>query len=159
MEKELANKKLEEIKQKISQIESLRYKEIREEEERRYLPLIEQAKQTKIQIELDVFAKYKGEIDALTQEMESVNPIVNQYKIQDAKDLWYKEGTLVWLWEREGSMWSSNRTIKKTNKSGTVVVYDGTQTLASVASYSMPSIGDVIVIENKKTAPITESRF
>lgn len=150
MEKELANKKLQEIKQKIFQIESFRHKEIIEENERRYLPLIEQAKQLKIQIELDVFAKYKGEIDALNQELENIKPIVNQYTIQDAKDLWYKEGTIVWLWEREGSMWSSNRTIKKTNKNGTVVIYDGTQNLANVPSYSMPSIGDVIVIINKK---------
>jgi hypothetical protein len=126
-------------------------------EKEKYEPIIEQAKEMKNKIYNDTHEKYKQELSVMYKELKDVRAIVNNYKIQDAKGIWYDEGTIVYLWKRKSSSWvysSRQFPIEKTEKTGTVVIYDGSQTLAKVPSYSMPKIGDIIVIENTKCGKI-----
>jgi hypothetical protein len=155
MNKETANLKFKEIEQKIVQTEKLRTQEIQLLEKEKYQPIIEQAKEMKDKIHSDTYEKYKQELSVMYKELKDVKEVVNKYKIQDANNIWYPQGTLVFLWKRKNShSWFNNNPIEKTEQSGVVTIYDGTQKIASVSSYRMPKIGDVIVLLNKKDGTV-----
>jgi len=141
------------IQKEMSELQVKKQKEIELLEAEKYFPLITEANRVKAEINSEITNKYNEAFDFLNKELTSAKELLDSNRIDNANQLWYPKGTTVYLWEYIYDSKVGEKVIKRTTKTGVVHIYDGTQQLASVNSYSLPKIGDVIVIHNKKDGP------
>lgn len=153
MNKETSTEKLKELEFRISSLEKERKFDIEQLVKEKVEPLLEQAKQVRLNIDNLIYNKYKDILSELHKEKNQIKTIVDNFKIEDAGDLWYAKGTIVSLWKMP-SGWSSAKKYEKTTLKGIVDIYDGTQELPSIPTWRLPKKGDVIVRHLKKDGTI-----
>lgn len=153
MDKQTSTAKLKELEITIYSIEKEKVFDIEQLVNEKVEPLLEQASQMKVEINTAVHNKYKDVLSQLHKERLEVKEVVDNFKIEEANDLWYVKGTIVYLWEKESSWYAKEK--KNTGLKGVVDVYDGTQTMsASISKYSLPKKGDIIVKHLKKDGSV-----
>lgn len=150
MNKEQAQSEVDKIQSLIYKAEKVKEDEIKSLKAEKCAPLIEQARKLENEIQVAMYEKHNTKLSSLRADLLEKKKVVNALQIQDSNTLWYPHGTKVWLWEDKASRYSSNVDYQKTNKTGVVIIYDGTQDLSSLSKYDYPKIGDIVVIENKK---------
>ena len=128
--------------------------EIKQQEAEKVQPLLEEVARVKDEIAKATHQKYDAKLTALVKKGNEFSRQLDLIKIQEAQNLWYPPGTKVYLWQRERTHIWSGCELVKTDKTGVVTVYDGTQVLAKVNSYSMPKQGDIIVMHHKRDGSI-----
>lgn len=142
---------LQELHNVIYDLKSAQKTEIRHLEIEKYLPLIEQADKIKQEIYTTVTNKYKPDLAELNQRAIELEDSIDALKVEEATNLWHPVGTIVTLWQRA----NYSNTVKKTDKTGTVVIYDGRQsTPQNMYSGSLPRKGDVVVFHNRKDGTV-----
>lgn len=115
----------------------------------KHAPLQKQADEMKSQIKSDIHKKYNADEVLLAMKQQEIQETIDNLIVQEMQTVWHPHGTIVTLYESKG--YSYHSPILKTNTTGTVQVYDGTQpTPANMHSYSLPKKGDVCVFFNKK---------
>lgn len=152
MDKRTSTEKLKELNFRISSLEKEKEFDANQLIKEKVEPLLKQVEQIKENINSLVRDKYKDVLSQLHKEMLEVKEIVDGFNIEEADSLWYAKGTIVYLWKHSGSWFE--KTIKKTDLKGVVDIYDGTQEIASVSSWSCPKKGDIIVRHLKKNGTV-----
>lgn len=148
--KETLETELQEIRSDVGKFKRQQEGEIKTLEAEKYLPLIEQAKNIKDEIYSTVTTKYKADFAALYEKERELEKAINVLKVQEAANIWHPQGTIVTL-HKCRSGWHTSNIWSKTDKTGTVQIYDGTQELpGNMRSWSLPKKGDVVVFHNKK---------
>lgn len=147
MDKKELESELLKLNQQVSDLTLTKQSEIKEQLALRVEPLLEQAKIIRAEIDNDFYKKYQTEFSELHKKKVELTNAINEIKIQEAKDIWYPEGTVVYLWEH--SKYGFRKELNKTKKTGVVAVYDGTQELNKVKVWQQPKKGDIIVIHKK----------
>ena len=148
MDKKTATEKLDDIKFRIISLNKEKAFEIEDLMKQRIYPLLEQINQITEDIKHTADCKY---IDVLTQldiEKVEIENVVDKFKIEEANELWYPEGTVVNLWKKAGSIF--RKEVMKSDSKGIVEIYDGTQEMPSIPSWKLPKKGDIIVRHIKK---------
>lgn len=136
------------IREQIRIVEAKRKEEINSLEAEKYLPLIETAEKIKRGIRNDAFEKYRQELQELREKEASISKSLEAINIEESKVLWHPSGTIVSLWEYIGRF---NSNLVKTEKTGTVQVYDGSQEIAeNLPDYKTPKKGDIVVFHSRK---------
>ncbi len=110
-------------------------------------PMRELIRLAEEQIMAEVLPKYDAVRRPLLVKRADISMKVDEERINAASLKWYAPGTIVCLWEKVGY---TNRKYVKRDATGVVLVYDGTQTLASVSDYRHPEKGEILVIRHKK---------
>ena len=153
-----ASNKKQEIKAQENEIErnktAKRYVRKAQEHE----PLIEQAKAVLRKINEEINEEFHVREIHVHTALTDVGAELNALRIEFARrfPVWYPEGTVVQRWEYDSS-YRSKADYIKTEKTGIVCVYDGTQVIAENTAYNeRPSIGDIIVIEHKKDGTLSK---
>jgi hypothetical protein len=141
------NTSLEEVASKIREISKSITFETLQEEEKQVEPLLIKVAELKVKIKKEVDNKYKDIVSSLKKEKDDLTKEINDIKIEQAKNSWYPEGTVVELWEYNGSSYD----IKQ---KGVVCVYDGTQQYSGVNRYRIPQKGDIMVFFLKQDGTI-----
>ena len=142
---------LKEIREEIKSFRQEIQSEIKKLETERYWPLVHEANRIKKEITECSNAKYKYDLDILFAKEKEINKAIDTIAIQEANNIWHPPGTIVTLWECR----KYDRSFIKTDKTGTVAIYDGTQDMPeNMQSYSLPKKGDVVVFHNKKDGTI-----
>lgn len=146
MKKETLDLELRNIEKEIYNLKGEKNKEIETLETEKYWPLIEQAKKIRANINEEVSDKYQQDFTLLYQKKTELTTAIDTLRMTEATNLWHPAGTIVTLWEsRYGGP------ARKTDKTGTVAIYDGTQnTPENMNSYNLPKKGDIVVFHNKK---------
>ena len=152
MNKQTSTEKLKELEFRISSLEKEKQFEIDQLTKEKVEPLLKQVEQIKTNIDNVVYNKYKDTLSELHKEKLEVKAIVDSFKIEEANDLWYTKGTIVYLWKAKSS-WSRVET-KKTELKGVVDIYDGTQEMPSTELWRLPKKGDIIVRHLKKDGSV-----
>jgi hypothetical protein len=124
-------------------------------EAEKYEPLIIQAQKVKEEITKEINAKYAHDLTLLSENGLKLQKAIEEIRISEGANVWHPPGTIVTKWERKGSSWSSNRKLEKTNETGTVLVYDGSQKLPENAKWGLPEKGDVVVFHHKKDGSLS----
>ncbi len=110
-------------------------------------PLLKQIQTIKDNLYSMLTVKYEKRIEELLNIITVAENERDELLIQQAAIKWYSPGTKVYNWDYPP--YSRNSPLRKTDQSGIVVIYDGTQPLSEVRRYS-PDKGDLLVIYNKK---------
>ncbi len=116
----------------------------------KHKPLIEQARAIAAEINSRYDSIYEKRIAELDLKRDELKNELSKIRIQEANNIWYPKGTIVHLWEFQRLLGSYKRSLQKTEKTGVVIVYDGTQSIRSVSGWSEPAFGDIIVMHHKK---------
>ena len=153
MDKQTATEKFQELQFRISSLEKEREFDINQLTKEKVLPLMKQIEQINANIDSVVFNKYKDILHELHQENIQVKAIVDGFRIDEANDLWYPKGTIVYLWATP-SLYSSKKGYQKTTTKGIVQIYDGTQNLGAIPRWKFPKKGDIIVLHLKKDGSV-----
>ena|ERR1035437_7103575 len=154
-EKEQAEENLREINDAINGVINIVETEIAALETEKCKPLLDEVERLKIEIESSVRDKHKETLSILYKKRKDSEISLNILKVEAAKDLWYPNGTKVWLWEDTSGRRSSASKWEKTNKTGVVVIYDGTQKLGGLKTDSnYMHHGDILVFPHKKDGTI-----
>jgi len=155
MEKEKIVSELNEVTDKISDLQLTKRIEIKQQHDEKIQPLLKQIADLKDEIDKSVYTKYAAELNGLNNKRQRLTDLLDNIRIQQAQNIWYPLGTKVYLWETKKSSysWSGYERVK-TNTTGVVCVYDGSQTIAKVNSYKRPNKGDIIVMLHKKDGSI-----
>ncbi len=152
MNKSTLKKQLSEVNAAINNASKNKNEDVKAEMDAKYEPLVRQAAEMKKEIEERFDTVYKAQLDELIKKQRIILDGLSDINIQEAGDIWYPNGATVSLWEFSGR--SYERKLTKTSKEGVVTIYDGTQALANVKSYSLPKKGDIIVMHKKMDGSI-----
>lgn len=152
MDKKIAIEKLNEIKFRIKSLEKEKTFEVEQLMKEKVHPLTEQIKQITDNIILTTDFRYKDVLSQLEIEEAEIKTIVDKFNIEEAKELWYPEGTIVSLWKQKGSFFRKEAI--RTESKGVVEIYDGTQKMSSTPAWKMPSKGDILVRHIKKNGAL-----
>jgi hypothetical protein len=153
MDNKTATEKLSELEFRINSLEKEKEFDINQLTKEKVLPLMKQIEQINANIDSVMFNKYKDILHELHQEKIQVKAVVDGFKIDEANDLWYPNGTIVYLWQHP-NRFSSDKQHKITNIKGIVQIYDGTQDLGSIPRWKFPKKGDIIVRYLKKNGSV-----
>ncbi len=144
--KSLLENELSEVNNSLAKLENKKITLIQERKEIEYFPIIRMANDIMKRISSEVDKLYENDFNFHNNERHRIISELNKIKISMAKDLWHPVGTKVYL---HGKRRYSN-TYFKTDKTGTVQIFDGSQQLSDKIKWYTPNIGDVVVFHNKK---------
>lgn len=141
--------KLTEARNRFYKLQNEINTETRQRVESEVQPLINKAAKLKSSIETEVKSKHQKAFSELEEALFEATQQYNKEKIEQSKNEWYPEGTVVYEWV-VSNRWTNPPTKSKTGKTGIVEIYDGTKPISQTLKYSVPSIGAIIVRYLKK---------
>jgi hypothetical protein len=148
MDKKTATEEFKEIEYMIKSLEKERAYEIEELMKQKIYPLLEQIKQITEDVKDSVDKKYNDLLLDYKIQKTEIETILDDFKIEEANELWYAKGTVVTLWKSGGSIF--RKEVKRTDLKGVVEIYDGTQQMPSIPEWKLPKKGDILVRHIKK---------